>query len=97
MAIMLEFRFPRERDPCRVHDNPGCHSKDPVGLDLTRFFLVGEGVDGGVLGFVIRAVGFDGVVGAVDEELMHYSRLVSFVWFLVLIFDFWFSFRLLLG
>jgi hypothetical protein len=79
MAIMLEFRFPRERDPRRVHDNPRRHSKDPVVLDLTRFFLVGEFVDGGVLGFVVRAVGFDGVVGAVDEELVHYSRLVSFV------------------
>lgn len=92
MAIVLEFRFPRERDPRRVHDNPRRHSKNPVMLDLPRFFSVGECVDGGVLDFVIRAVGFDGVVGAVDEELVHYSHVVSFVFvsflanFLLLIF-----------
>lgn len=68
---MLEFRFPRERDPRRVHDDPRRHAKDPVGMDLARFFLVGECVDGGVLGFVSWAAWFDGVVGAVDEELVH--------------------------
>ncbi|KAF3390463.1 hypothetical protein F1880_009283 [Penicillium rolfsii] len=68
---MLEFRFPRERDPRRVHNDPGRHAKDPVRLDLTRLFLAGQGVDGRVLGVVAGNAWFDRVVGAADEELMH--------------------------
>lgn len=73
VAIMLEFRLPRECDPGRVYDNPCRHAKDPVVLDLSRFFLLGEGVDGGVLGLVAGAARLDGVVGAADKELVHYS------------------------
>lgn len=69
---MLEFRLPRERDPCRVHDYPRRHSKDAVVLDEPRFFLLREGVDGRVLGLVTRAARLDGVVGAADKELVHY-------------------------
>jgi hypothetical protein len=42
-------------------------------LELAGFFLLGEGVDGGVLGFVAGAARLDGVVGAADKELVHYS------------------------
>lgn len=74
MAVMLEFRLPRERDPSRVHDNPCRHSKHAVMLDLAGFFLLGQCVDGGVLGLVTRTARLDGVVGAADKELVHYSR-----------------------